>query len=877
MRKFFAPEVVQTSNMDCGPAALKCVLDGFGIPASYERLREACQTGIDGSSIDTVEAVANQLGLEAEQVMLPADHILVDNVKLPAIVVVRLPGGFTHFVVLWRKHANTVQVMDPVTGRRWMAKGHFLRDLYSHTVSVSCSDWREFAGSPEFQSGLEMRLKNIRINSAGVQRLLSAACQDTQWRAIGALDASIRLVSSLVENKGLEAGSAAERLIDRLCQSPELIPAGFWSVREDGEDDLAMTGAVLVRVLGRKALADKAGLSEELSAAISQSPIRPSRALWDLLGAGGRWSAIFVAFTLFTISLALLGEAFLFRTLFDVASELRLRGQRMGAMAAVLAFSSVLLATEFWSFKSVARIRRKLENHLRIAFLEKLPKLGDRYFQSRLMSDMAERSHLTHRVRHLPELLRQVLHSCCELLATAGVIIWLEPFSAPFVVAMVVAGLVPAYATQSILRERDLRVRNHAAGLTRFYLDAAMGLQAIRAHAAESNVRREHEKLVAQWAYSFRRFQQLAVSIEGFQLSLLFGLIVALFLTHPVTGLNIGRVLLVAYWGLNLPTIGQDIGTVARQLPYYRNLVLRLLDPLRAPEEEIPQEVNANANIGAGAFSIEFHSVAAGAGGHAILHDLTFSIQAGQHVAIVGASGAGKSSLAGLLLGWLRATSGEIRIDDQPLNVETLRRSTAWIDPAVQIWNDSLDANLSYGSQDDAPKVGYAVDAAMLRGVLENLPEGLQTKLGEAGGLLSGGEGQRVRIGRAMLKQQPRLAILDEPFRGLDRDKRREFLRRTRALWRKCTLLCVSHDLAETLDFDKVLVIEAGRIAESGTPGELSANPESRYSRLLEAERVMNAEVWGADFWRRIRIQAGCIVQALPKASGESLRRTEVA
>ena len=75
---FFAPEVVQTSAMDCGPAALKSVLEGFSIPVSYGRLREACQTDVDGTSINTIEDIAIQLGLQAEQVMLPADHLVLD-------------------------------------------------------------------------------------------------------------------------------------------------------------------------------------------------------------------------------------------------------------------------------------------------------------------------------------------------------------------------------------------------------------------------------------------------------------------------------------------------------------------------------------------------------------------------------------------------------------------------------------------------------------------------------------------------------------------------------------------------------------------------------------------------------------------------------
>src|ERR1700747_663812 len=81
-RQFFAPEVVQTSAMDCGPAALKCLLEGFGIPVSYGRLREACQTDVDGTSIDTMEEAAVQLGLDAEQIMAPADFVLLPEASL---------------------------------------------------------------------------------------------------------------------------------------------------------------------------------------------------------------------------------------------------------------------------------------------------------------------------------------------------------------------------------------------------------------------------------------------------------------------------------------------------------------------------------------------------------------------------------------------------------------------------------------------------------------------------------------------------------------------------------------------------------------------------------------------------------------------------
>src|SRR5947209_5132890 len=132
-RRWLAPEVIQTSAMDCGPAALKCLLEGFGVPVSYGRLREACQTSVDGTSIDTLEALARTVGLDAEQVMMPADHLLRPEAEaLPAIVVLRLPSGLMHFVVVWRAHGGWVQVMDPARGRRWARAETFLRDVYVH-------------------------------------------------------------------------------------------------------------------------------------------------------------------------------------------------------------------------------------------------------------------------------------------------------------------------------------------------------------------------------------------------------------------------------------------------------------------------------------------------------------------------------------------------------------------------------------------------------------------------------------------------------------------------------------------------------------------------------------------------------------------------
>ncbi|HEU4534742.1 MAG TPA: cysteine peptidase family C39 domain-containing protein, partial [Polyangiaceae bacterium] len=144
-RSFLAEQVVQSSRMDCGPAALKCFLAGFGVRTSYDRLREACQTSLDGTSIDTLEEVANALGIPATQHLLPKDALPEVSASLvPALLVVSLPGGATHFVVLWRRAGGLLHVMDPATGRRWVTPASFSPEVYVHELPLFADDWLTF-------------------------------------------------------------------------------------------------------------------------------------------------------------------------------------------------------------------------------------------------------------------------------------------------------------------------------------------------------------------------------------------------------------------------------------------------------------------------------------------------------------------------------------------------------------------------------------------------------------------------------------------------------------------------------------------------------------------------------------------------------------
>lgn len=213
-KHFFLPEVIQSSAMDCGPASLKALLEGFGISVSYGRLREACQTSVEGTSIDTLEELSNQLGLESEQIMLPPDHFFLPEAKaLPAIVVVRLPNGVTHFVVVWERHGPFVQILDPGSGRGWIRCKQFLKEVYIHRMPVSASLWREWAGSEAFLSPLKSRLIQLGISGKTIQDLLHQALLDQGWYRLGILDGATRMVNSLVSSGGLKEGQEATQVL----------------------------------------------------------------------------------------------------------------------------------------------------------------------------------------------------------------------------------------------------------------------------------------------------------------------------------------------------------------------------------------------------------------------------------------------------------------------------------------------------------------------------------------------------------------------------------------------------------------------------------------------------------------------------------------
>lgn len=877
--------------MDCGPAALKALLGGFGVKASYGRLREACQTDLDGTSINTLEDVVNELGLEAEQILIPADHVLLPEARtLPAVVVVGSPSGLTHFIVLWRRHGRWIQIMDPATGRQWSRLESLRSRIHIHRHHVPATAWRDWSGSDQFLDPLGSRLRQLGLSDQTIQRLTNEALADRSWRGLASLDACTRMLHDLVTSGGIrkkhEAGQVLSALLAevRTSEAPEAIcPERYWSVGRTGDgqaegEQLWFRGAVLVRVraparpLRKSRLIEAAArLSPDLAAALSEPDARPGRTLLGFLLRGGRWPPLVLLGLLFVTVGGLVFEAILLRGFIEVGRDLTLFHQRLVGIGVLCLFLVLVALIELPIAHGVLRLGRHLESRLRLAFMEKIPRLKDRYFASRLTSDMAERSHSIHKLRRLPNLAEWLTRSLFELFLTAAGILWIDPGSlVPLLASGAVVIALPS-ATLWMVQGLDLRVRSHHGALGRFYLDALRGLAPIRAHGAERAVAREHEALLLDWARAHFLRERVRLVADGVLHLAAVALTAWLIVDHLNRKGLTGSVLLMAYWSLNLLSLGQLVSVMlGRQYPSYRSIALRLLEPLGAPEERQAVGSARGANFESpavgrsdtkAAVSIALEGVVVRAGGHTILRDINLNIAGGSHVAIVGPSGAGKSTLVGILLGWHQPANGRLLVDGNPLDAEALRdlrEATAWVDPAVQLWNRSLLANLRYGLRPDSvPDPGAVIDQADLLSVLAVLPDGLQGVIGESGGLVSGGEGQRVRLARAMLRKNARLVILDEPFRGLDRRQRAELLGRARALWIDATLLCITHDLAETRGFHRVVVMEGGSIVEDASPAELAKLPDSRYRAMLAAEKAVRERIWEDSSWRRFTIDSG--------------------
>ena len=529
--------------------------------------------------------------------------------------------------------------------------------------------------------------------------------------------------------------------------------------------------------------------------------------------------------------------------------------------AAVVSYISLLMIpiylVRFFSVsRSFSRYFERLVSHdltfrllgnLRSWFYVRLTPLAPALLESYRSGDLLSRL-----VEDVEELENLYLRAVSPVLVAA--VVWglafavLYPFDPVLAITVLVflaaAGVgapLLVWALSRGLGRRQLELRSE---LYSRIVEGTQGVQDLLAFGREEEQRRQIEVLNRKLARVERR-QALISGLHDSSGDLLTNLamLVMLVLAIPlvaggeVRGVYLAFLALVALGVFEAATpLGGAFQTIGRTTAAGERLfeVFDSEPTIRNPKSPLPVPED---------FTLRFDNVSFryGEGDPFSLEDVSFALEPGRKVAVVGPSGSGKSTLANLILRFRDPQGGEIRLGGRSLSEyaqEDVRRLVSVVPQSTHVFNDTLRNNLLLGdpeANDEALEL--ALERARISSFIERLPDGLDTYVGEHGSRLSGGERRRLAVARALLKDAP-LLVLDEPTANLDTVTELEVLASVWEAARDRVALLVTHRLVGMEEMHEILVMDAGRIVERGAHGQLLA-AGGLYCRMLETQREL--------------------------------------
>jgi ATP-binding cassette subfamily B protein len=371
--------------------------------------------------------------------------------------------------------------------------------------------------------------------------------------------------------------------------------------------------------------------------------------------------------------------------------------------------------------------------------------------------------------------------------------------------------------------------------------DSILNYETVKYFTAESVVQERVSRALTQtedgWVGFYRRYAYNGLGVATIFAGFL--AVTIMYAAREVQGgrMTVGSFVLVNTYMLQVVRPVEMLGYAMQSLSQGLAFLGKMFEIFRERPESFAGTESASTG---GPGRLDFQQVGvAYRSDRVILSDVTFAVPAGKTLGIVGGSGAGKSTLVRLLVRLIEADTGRILLDgvsigDLPLS--RLRQAIAVVPQDTVLFNDTIGYNIAFGKEGSTQaEVEHAARLAHLHDFITSLPDGYETKVGERGVKLSGGEKQRVSIARAAIKR-PRIYVFDEATSSLDSNTEREILRNLREISRFSTTIVIAHRLSTVVHADEIVVLEGGTIAERGTHSGL-LREHGRYAALWQAQQ----------------------------------------
>ena len=496
----------------------------------------------------------------------------------------------------------------------------------------------------------------------------------------------------------------------------------------------------------------------------------------------------------------------------------------------------------FFSNYHIASASRSVIMSLRQDLFAKLQRLTARYYDHHTSGQIL--SVLLYSVE-------QVAHASADVLTTAvqasfliiGLLVVM--FSISWKLSLLYFIIIPVIAiimrvTSLRVRRLSLRIQNSVADLTHNAEENIEGYRVVRAFEGQAyEVEKFNQRTQLNRQQEMKVVAARALSVSAVQLFAAAALSITLYIaTLDISGSMLSPGSFVAMIAAMLALLKPMKDLTMMQNKLYRGLagaqsVFEVLDEPQERDNGMRSLSRAHGRIRFDQVNFAYDPE------KKVLSDISFSVQPGDVVALVGRSGSGKSTIVSLLPRFYENYTGEIYLDDVPIHeysLRDLRRQFAAVSQNVTLFHDTVANNIAYGHLGkvtqqqifDAAKAAHAVE------FIEQLPNGFNTLVGENGVLLSGGQRQRIAIARAILKDAP-ILILDEATSSLDTESERHIQDAMEGLMKSRTTLVIAHRLSTVEHANKIIVLDQGRIVEMGNHTELLAH-NNYYARLYHMQ-----------------------------------------